>query len=40
MNYASWIVIPFAPARLAGICGRYRMALTQRRERTIEGVTS
>ena len=39
MNYPSRIVIAFAPAMLAGACGRNRMALTSRRERTIEGVT-
>jgi hypothetical protein len=40
MNYASRIVIAFAPAMLAGARGGNRMALTPRRERTIEGVTS
>jgi hypothetical protein len=40
MNYASRIVIAFAPAMLSSACGRKRMALTRRRERTIEGVTS
>ena len=40
MNYASQIVITFASETLSGACGRNRMALTPRRERTIEGVTS
>ena len=39
MNYASRIVIAFAPAILPGACGRIRMALTPHRERTIKGVT-
>jgi hypothetical protein len=40
MNYASRIVIAFASATLSCACGGNRMALTPRRERTIEGVTS
>ena len=40
MTYASQIVITFASAMLSGACGRNGMALTPRRERTIEGVTS
>jgi hypothetical protein len=40
MKYLSQIVIAFAPAMLSGASGRNRMALTPRRERTIEGVTS
>jgi hypothetical protein len=39
MKYVSQIVITFAPKMLPGTCGRNRMALTSRRERTIEGVT-
>jgi hypothetical protein len=39
MKYVSQVVIAFASAMLTGACGRNRMALTQRRERTIEGVT-
>jgi hypothetical protein len=39
MNYASGIVLAFAPAILSGACGRNRMALTPRCERTIKGVT-
>jgi hypothetical protein len=40
MKYVSQIVLAFAPKLLSGACGRNRMALTSRRERTIEGVTS
>ena len=40
MTYVSRIVITFASAMLTGACGRNGMALTPRRERTIEGVTS
>jgi hypothetical protein len=40
VNYSSQIVITFALAMLVGACGRNRMALTPRRERTIEGATS
>ena len=40
MNYARRIVIAFASKVLPGACGRNRMALTPRRERTIGGVTS
>ena len=39
MRYVSQIVIAFAPKMLPGAYGRNRMALTPRRERTIEGVT-
>ena len=39
MNYVSQIVIAFASKMLFGTCGRNGMALTPRRERTIEGVT-
>ena len=39
MKYVGRIVIAFAPATLPGACGRNRMALTPRRERTIKGVT-
>ena len=40
MNYVSQIVITFASKMPSGACGRNGMALTPRRERTIEGVTS
>jgi hypothetical protein len=40
MKYVSQIVIALASKTLAGAYGRNRMALTPRRERTIEGVTS
>jgi hypothetical protein len=40
MKYLSQIVIAFALMMLSGAYGRNRMALTPRRERTIEGVTS
>ena len=40
MKYVSQIVIAFASKKRSGACGRNRMALTPRRERTIEGVTS
>jgi hypothetical protein len=40
MKYLSQIVIAFASRMLSSACGRKRMALTRRRERTIEGVTS
>jgi hypothetical protein len=40
MKYVSQIVIAFASATLSSACGGNRMALTPRRERTIEGVTS
>jgi hypothetical protein len=40
MNYASRIVIAFAPAIPSSACRGNRMALTSRHERTIEGVTS
>jgi hypothetical protein len=39
MNYASRIVLVFAPEILSGACGRNRMALTPRPEWTIKGVT-
>jgi hypothetical protein len=40
MKYASQILIAFVSKTLSGAYGRNRMALTQRHERTIEGVTS
>ena len=40
MKYVSQMVIAFASKILPGACGRNRMALTPRRERTIKGVTS
>jgi hypothetical protein len=40
MKYVSQIEIAFVSATLSSACGANRMALTLRRERTIEGVTS
>jgi hypothetical protein len=39
MKYVSQIMIAFASKMLPGAWGRNRMALSPRRERTIEGVT-
>jgi hypothetical protein len=40
MKYVSQFAITFASAMLSSACEGNRMALTTRRERTIEGVTS